>query len=77
MPVREKQFDTEGTWENATYTYNYCMLICRNRSRTLLDGKKIASHYNAYTPFSVIQTVEPGLHELYGSYNKWYTCVQH
>ena len=30
----------------------------------ILDGKKIASHYNAYTPFSVIQTVEPGMHEL-------------
>lgn len=29
-----------------------------------LDEKKIASHYNAYTPFSVIQTVEPGMHEL-------------
>lgn len=29
-----------------------------------LDGKQIATHYNAYTPFSVIATVKKGMHEL-------------
>lgn len=29
-----------------------------------LDGKQIANHYNAYTPFSVIATVKKGMHEL-------------
>ena len=53
-----KEFEAEGN----------IRLVFKGVSHTatvLVDGKEVGSHYNAYTPFSVmLKDLEPGVHKL-------------
>lgn len=61
-------FRGKGCYERDFYAEGNIRLEFKGVSHTatvLLDGKQIASHYNAYTPFSVIvKDLEAGVHHL-------------